>query len=258
MRARNERFRVKQDGPADAPVVLLSHSLGSDLTMWDAVTPALARRYRVLRYDSRGHGGSVVDARPTSMAELAGDALAILDALDVERAHFVGLSMGGMVGQWLAVHAPERLRRVVLCNTAAALGPPEMWNARIRAVRAGMAGLTAGVMERWFTPQFRRASPQTVARIAAVFEATPPEGYAACCAALRDADQRWSVRDAKGEITVLVGARDPSTPPALGRALADAIPGARLASVDAAHLTCVERPDDFAAVVLAALDAPSS
>lgn len=253
----HERFRVRQDGPADAPVILMAHALGADLTMWDAVTPALARRYRVVRYDSRGHGGSVAEARPTSMAELAGDALAILDALDVERAHFVGLSMGGMVGQWLAVHAPERLRRVVLCNTAAALGPPEIWNARIRAVRAGMGGLTQSVMERWFTPQFRRASPQTVGRIASVFEATRPEGYAACCAAIRDADQRWSARDARAEVTVLVGARDPSTPPALGRALADAIPGARLASVDAAHLTCVERPGDFAAAVLATLDALS-
>ncbi len=170
----DERFRVKIDGPDGAPVILMSHSLGCDLTMWDAVVPALAKTYRVVRYDSRGHGGSVVVARPTSIAELADDALAILDDLGVERAHFVGLSMGGMVGQWLLRFAPERLDRVVLCNTASMMGPPDLWNARIRAAREGMTGLTAGVMERWFTPRFRKASPAALARIVDVFEATAP------------------------------------------------------------------------------------
>lgn len=253
----DERFRVKIDGPDGAPVILMSHSLGCDLTMWDAVVPALARTYRVVRYDSRGHGGSVVVARPTSIAELADDALAILDDLGVERAHFVGLSMGGMVGQWLLRFAPERLDRVVLCNTAAMMGPPDLWNARIRAVREGMAGLTAGVMERWFTPRFRKASPAALARIVDVFEATAPDGYASCSAAIRDMDQRWGLREAIGDVTVIVGAHDPGTTPAIGKAIADAIPGARLVTLDAAHISAVERPDDFAAAVLAALAAPT-
>jgi 3-oxoadipate enol-lactonase len=253
----DERFRVRVDGPEGAPVLLMSHSLGCDLTMWDDVVPALARRYRVVRYDARGHGGSVVVDRPTSIAELADDALAVLDGLGVARAHFVGLSMGGMVGQWLLVHAPNRLDRVVLCNTAAHMPTPDMWNQRIAAARQGMDGLVESVMTRWFTPEFRAASPGKVARVAAVLRATAPEGYASCCAAIRDMDQRWSLNAARGDVTVLVGTRDPATTPAAGAFISETIPGARLASVEAAHISCVERPEDFAAAVLSALAAPA-
>lgn len=252
----DERFRVKIDGPEGAPVILMSNSLGCDLTMWDDVIPALAQDYRVIRYDTRGHGGSVVVSRPTSIAELADDALAILDDLGVARAHFVGLSMGGMIGQWLLRFAPERLDKVVLCNTAAMMGPPDLWNARIRAARAGMAALTPSVMERWFTPRFRKSQPEAVARVAAMVDATPPEGYASCCAAIRDMDQRWGLRSIVGDVTVLVGAHDPGATPAQGKAIADAIPGARLVTLDAAHLSAVERPQEFAAAILAALAAP--
>ena len=254
----DEKFRVKIDGPDGAPVVLMSNSLGCDLTMWDDVVPALSRTYRVVRYDTRGHGGSVVVRRPTSIAELADDALAILDDLGVARAHFVGLSMGGMIGQWLLRHAPDRLDRVVLCNTSAMMGPPDLWNGRIRAARAGLSGMTAGVMERWFSPQFHKNQPEAVARVAAMFEATDPEGYASCCAAIRDMDQRWGLRSAVGDVTVLVGARDPGTTPAHGKIIADAIPGARLVSIDTAHISAIERPQEFVAIVLAALAAPSA
>ena len=253
-----ERFRVKGDGPDNAPVVLMSNSLGCDLTMWDDIVPTLAQKYRVVRYDTRGHGGSVVVNRPTSIAELAEDALAILDELGVERAHYVGLSMGGMIGQWLLRHAPDRLDRVVLCNTAPMMGPPDLWNTRIRTAREkGMAALLPATLERWFTPEFRARKPEGLARVAKMFEATDPEGYASCCAAIRDMDQRWPLRAVLGDVTVLVGARDPGTTPAMGRQIADAIPGARLVSVDAAHISVVERPEAAAAAILAALAAPS-
>src|SRR6266404_1532224 len=144
------------DGSPEKPVLVLSNSLGTHLGMWDAQVPAFAERYRVLRYDSRGHGQSAVPPGPYRIEDLGRDLLALLDALGLSRVHFCGLSKGGMVGMWLATNAPDRVERLVLCNTSAYLGPPELWKARIEAVRAsGMQAVVPQVLERWLTAEFR-------------------------------------------------------------------------------------------------------
>jgi 3-oxoadipate enol-lactonase len=225
--------------------------------MWDAVAPVLSRHFRFVRYDARGHGRSVTVDRPTSMDELARDALGVLDALGVETAHFLGLSMGGMVGQRLLATAPRRLERVALANTAGRMGPPAVWNERIRLVeRQGVEALSGAVMGRWFTPGFHASRPETVAAVAETFARTSAQGYASCCAAIRDMDQLWSLREAANETLVIVGAQDASTTPDAGRALASALPNARLATLEAAHLSCVEASEAFAQLVLAFLTAP--
>ena len=182
-------------GPADAPVVLLSNSLGTRLEMWDPQLPALSQRYRVLRYDSRGHGRSAAPAGPYTIELLADDALGLLDALGIERAHFCGLSMGGMVGQVLGARHPERLRSLTLCSTACHMTPKEIWDERIEAVReGGMAAVADGVVERWFTEAFRAEPSIVVERVRQMILETPAHGYAACCAAIRDMDLRETIR----------------------------------------------------------------
>jgi 3-oxoadipate enol-lactonase len=237
--------RHRFDGPEDAPVVVLAHSVGCDLSMWDPQVDALSARFRVLRYDHRGHGGSPVPDGPYSMADLGGDVLALLDRLELERVHVGGLSLGGMVAMWLATHAPQRVDRLVLCCTAAHFPPPELWDERARAVRAeGMGALVDGVMERWLTPGFRAREPEAVERLRATFLATAPEGYAGCCAAIRDMDLRAELPGVAAPTLVLAGAEDPATPPARGAEIADAIPGARLEVLpDAAHLANLEQRD---------------
>jgi 3-oxoadipate enol-lactonase len=250
-------IRLLLDGDASAPVLVLAHSLGADLTMWDAQVAALSRTFRVLRFDTRGHGGSTVVPSACDIATLAGDALGLLDRLGIARAHFCGLSLGGMVGIWLAAHAPKRIDRLVLANTAAQLGPRQNWDARIAAVRAGgMAAIADTVISRWFTPEFSHREPQTIAKIRATILATPPEGYAACAAAVRDMDQRADLAAIRAPTLVIAGRHDPATPPALGHAIADAIPGASYAELDAAHLSNVEAADAFNATVLGFLSAP--
>lgn len=170
-----EDFHVRVEGPDDAPVLMMSNSLATDLTMWDAQAAALKDRYRIVRYDSRGAGKSVAPNRPYSMTELARDALNILDALKIERAHWLGLSKGGMVGQWLAAHHGDRLGKVILANTAARMNAPGLWNQRIRTVRTGgMAAIVDATVARWLTPGCIAASPDLVARIRAMILATPP------------------------------------------------------------------------------------
>ncbi len=170
-------------------MLVLSNSLGTNMALWDEQMPALTARYRVLRYDTRGHGSSPVTTGPYSIAMLASDLLVLLDAFKIERAHFCGLSLGGMTGMWLGVHAAERIDRLVLANTAPRIGAADIWNARIDAVRrGGMQAIADSVLERWFTARFRARAPESVGRVGALLAATPPEGYVACCAAIRDAD----------------------------------------------------------------------
>jgi 3-oxoadipate enol-lactonase len=248
---RGEPFNIRFDGPAEAPVLMLSNSLGTNLSMWDPQIPEWSRHFRVLRYDSRGHGLSAVPDRPYSIAELGNDALAILDHFGIENAHWCGLSKGGMVGQWLATHARKRLGRVVLANTAACMGPPDLWNMRIRNVRAnGMAGIVQPTLERWFSPAFRQNDAATVAAVSEMLKLTPPLGYAACCGAIRDMDQREAIRSILNPVLVIVGTVDPATPPAAGRLIAEAIHGAKLVELEAAHLSNLEQPDAFAKTVL--------
>jgi 3-oxoadipate enol-lactonase len=239
------------EGPAEAPVLALASSVGSDLSMWEPQAAALSGRFRVLRYDHRGHGGSPVPAGPYSIADLGGDLLALLDRLELERVHLCGLSLGGMVGMWVAAHAPERVERLVVCCTAAHFPPRELWDERARVVRAeGMGALVDATMERWLTASFRAAAPEVESRLRATFEATPPEGYAGCCEAIRDMDLRPALSAIAAPTLVIAGAEDPATPPAWGEAIAGAIPDARLEVLaEAAHLANLERPEALTAAV---------
>ena len=187
VQANGVRLSYRLDGAPEAPLLMLSNSLGTALAMWDSQLAEFAKRFRVLRYDSRGHGGSEVAPGPYRIDDLGRDALALLDAVGVDRVRFCGLSMGGMVGMWLGSNAAERIERLVLCNTSAQIGTPELWNSRIEMVRGGgMEAVTPAVLERWFTSGFRARAPQAVEKVRRMLLATPPEGYAACCAAIRD------------------------------------------------------------------------
>jgi 3-oxoadipate enol-lactonase len=247
------------DGPEDAPVVLLSNSLGTALDMWDDHVPGLAARFRVLRYDLRGHGRSPVVEGSCTIDDLGRDVLALLDRLEIERASVGGVSLGGMTAMWLGIHAPERVDRLALCCISAHLPPPESWHERAAAVRAGgMEAVVDAVLERWFTPAARERGIDAVVRTRASLLATEPEGYAACCAAIADLDLRAELPGIAAPTLVVVAADDPSTPPAHGAAVAEAVPGARLVMLpDARHLVAVERPADVAGPVLDHLTAGS-
>src|SRR2546428_659528 len=170
---------------------MFSNSLGTNFSMWDPQASEFKKHFRILRYDTRGHGQSSVTPGPYSIEQLGQDLIALLDALQLDRVHFCGLSMGGMIGMWLGANAPERLSQVILCSTAAKIGTPETWNARIAAVRKdGMKQVASSVVERWFSPAFREKVPGTVASVQRMLEEANAEGYAACCAAVRDCDFR--------------------------------------------------------------------
>jgi 3-oxoadipate enol-lactonase len=240
------KLNCRVDGPPEAPAVVLSNSLGTDLSMWDAQMPALSARFHVLRYDTRGHGASAVTPGPYTIGELGRDVLMLLDAVKIRRAHFCGLSMGGMIGMWLGVHAPDRIGRIVLANTAPKIGTPEMWNQRIDTVReGGMESIADILLERWFTAGFRARAPEPVARLRAMLTATPAEGYMACCAAVRDMDQREAIAAIRHPTLVIAGTHDPVTPPAEGRAAAERIRGAKYLELDAAHLSNIEAAERF-------------
>jgi len=231
-------------GPDDAPLLVLSNSLGSTPAMWDAQLPALAERRRVVRYDHRGHGGSPVPPGPYSLADLGADALALLDRLGAERVHWCGLSLGGMVGMWMAINAPERIDRLVLCCTSAKLGPPWMWVERAAIVRAeGVEAIADAGIGRWLTPGFIAREPEAAAAVRAMLAATPAEGYAGCCAAIEHMDLMDQLGAIRAPTLVIAAAQDPATPPEHGERIAAGIPGARFALVDdAAHLATVEQP----------------
>ena len=243
------------DGPADAPVLVLSNSLGTDMGMWDDQLPSLVDRFRVLRYDQRGHGRSPAPPGPYTIAELAGDALDLLDRLGLERVSLCGVSLGGMTGMWLAVNAPERLDRLALCCTSAYLPPRENWTERAATVRArGTEAVADAQLERWFTPALAERRPDAVERTRQALLATPPEGYAGCCEAIAAHDLRAHVASIRAPTLVLAAADDPATPPEHGRLIAEAVEGARLVVLERGrHLAAVEHPGEFARAVLAHL-----
>jgi 3-oxoadipate enol-lactonase len=244
-------FNVTLDGPENKPPLMLSNSLGTNLHMWDWQIPELTKHFRVIRYDSRGHGQSGAPDGPYSIDELGRDALAIMDALELEQVHWMGLSKGGMIGQWLLTHAPERIGRAVLANTGSHMPPPDLWNQRIRtALDKGMEELTPGVIERWFTPEFLAREPETVQKIVRMLHTTPAHGYAGSCSAIRDMDQRESIRSVTNPVLVVVGSRDPATPPEMGKRIADTIRGARIVTLDAAHLSNIEQAEAFNQAVI--------
>jgi 3-oxoadipate enol-lactonase len=251
------RLNYRFDGPADAPVLVLSNSLGTNLSMWDPQIPALAARFCVLRYDTRGHGQSAVTPGPYSITQLGRDVVGLLDDTGIERAHFCGLSMGGVIGMWLGVYAAERINRLVLCNTAAKIGATETWNARIEMVRAkGMDAVAETQAQRWFTPAFIAKSPEVIAAMRQMIASTPPEGYAANCGAIRDMDQRETISRIRARTLVIGGSHDPVIPAADVRYLVDTIPGAKLAELDASHLSNVEAADEFTKTLLNFLTEP--
>jgi 3-oxoadipate enol-lactonase len=237
-------------GPEDAPVLLLSHSLGTDFTMWDAQLPQFSNSFRVLRYDTRGHGQSEVSRGPYDFDKLGRDVLGLADELGIGKFSFCGLSMGGVTGMWLGTNASYRLEKLVLCSTAAKIGNADTWNARIAAVRkGGMKAIAAGTMERWFTAGFREREPQTVERIQKMVESSSPEGFIACCEALREADFRESIAQIRTPTLVISGTHDAGTTPADGKFIASQIPGAHYVELDAAHLSNIEQQEAFTEAV---------
>jgi 3-oxoadipate enol-lactonase len=240
------RLAYRFDGPDEAPVLVLSNSLGTNLDMWAPQMAALTARFRVLRYDSRGHGASDVPAGAYSMDRLGRDVVELLDALQLDRVAFCGLSKGGMVGQWLGYRAPDRLERLVLCNTSAYMGPPGGWDDRIAAVRqSGMPAVTETVLDRWFTPAFRAQSDAAVARVREMLLATDPVGYAGCCAAIRDMDNRPMLPLIFVPTLVIAGTSDPATPPDHAREIAAGVADSSLVMLLAAHLSNVEQSSLF-------------
>lgn len=245
------RIHYRLEGRDDRPVVLLSNSLGTTLAMWDPQLPRLAESYRVLRYDSRGHGRSDAPQGPYDVARLGRDAVALLDALGIDRVAFCGLSKGGMVGQWLGVHAGERVDRLILANTSAYIGAPEVWERRIATVRSqGMAAIVPGVIERWFTPTFQEREPAAVERVATMLRTTDPEGYVACCAAVRDMDQRDAIAAIHAPTLVIAGRHDQVTPVEHAALIAGRVPGAQLVELAAAHLGNIEDAAGFTDAML--------
>ncbi|WP_421839511.1 3-oxoadipate enol-lactonase [Novosphingobium sp.] len=241
------------EGPEDGPVLLLSNSLGTSSAMWQPQLPAFAARYRVLRYDTRGHGQSAVSLGDYGLDRLGRDVVDLLDALGLDQVDFCGLSLGGMTGQWLGVFAPDRVRRLVLANTSAFMGPPTGWQDRMNRVRReGMAAIADAVIARWFTPAF--ASTPATAEVLETLLKTDPAGYAGCCAAIRDMDLRRIVSLIDRPTLVISGVQDPATPPEHAEFLHQAITGSTLVSFDASHLSNIEQPAAFAEAVLEFLD----
>jgi len=247
IRANGHRAHVRLDGPADGPVWVFANALGTDLRVWDPLAPGLAGK-RLVRYDKRGHGLSELTPGPYEMAGLADDLAAILDALALKSAVVVGLSIGGMIALALAAPRPDLVRGLVLMDTAPRIGTAPMWQERIKAVEAGGVGaLAEGTMTRWFPEAFRRDRADEVALWRTMLERTPAAGYAACCAAIRDADLEAAAAAVAVPTLCVVGEHDGSTPPDVVRGMASAIPGADFELIpDAGHLPQVVRPDDVA------------
>jgi 3-oxoadipate enol-lactonase len=253
------KLAYRIDGQEGKPALVLASSLGTTWGLWDAQLPELARDLRVVRFDHPGHGRSPIPDAPVTVESLAGGVVELLDSLELERVSFCGLSLGGMVGMALALKAPERLDRLVLCCTAAYLGPAEGWHERARVVRAqGTAAIAEAVLGRWFTEPFREEDAATVTRFREMLEAIPAEGYAACCEAIARWDARSDVSAIRAPTLVISGADDVATPVEDGTVLAESIPGAELTVLpECAHLANVEQPTLFARTLLHHLRAPA-
>jgi len=233
------------EGPRTRDAVVFINSLGSDLRIWDEVVPTIAARYRVIRYDKRGHGLSSIGPGEARMEDFVADLAGLLDALGVEKATLVGLSIGGMIAQLFHARHPDRLASLVLCGTAHRIGTAESWAARIETVRAdGIAAVADVTMERWFTAGFRSTRTAELEGCRTMLTRTPLTGYIAGCAALRDADLTEAARAITVPTTCIVGRDDGSTPVDLVRSLADLVPGSAFHVIDqAAHIPCVEQPE---------------
>ncbi|MDB5567558.1 MAG: pcaD, partial [Tardiphaga sp.] len=233
------------------PTLMLSNSLGTTMQMWEPQLAAFTKLFRVIRYDRRGHGKSGVPPGPYSMERFGRDVLAILDDLNIDKVHWCGLSMGGMVGQWLGANAPERFDRIILANTSSYYPDPTNWHNRIKAVReGGLASVADAVIGGWLTADFREREPQITANMKAMLIASPVEGYLAACEALSTLDQRALLPKIKSPTLVIAGRQDMSTPLAAGEYIRSQIPGASLTILDAAHISNVEQPHAFTDAVV--------
>ena len=244
------RIAWRSDGDVSLPPLILSNSLGTDHTMWAPQMAALSKVLRVIRYDTRGHGASSVPAGAYGLDRLGCDVVELADHLGLERFAFCGLSLGGMTGQWLAVRVPDRLVRLVIANSSPYMGPPLAWDTRIGTVlKDGMPALVSPVLERWFTEDFR-ASPTNYQAVEDVLLRTDPNGYAGCCAAIRDMDMRPFLRLIDVPTVIVGGTQDIATPPPHSQALAEGISGSRCHMLSAAHLSNVEQAERFTEILL--------
>jgi 3-oxoadipate enol-lactonase len=244
-------YTVEGRMDADAPVVVFAHSIGTTRDLWLPQLPAFAKHFKVVRYDARGHGISAIYSGEYTLDMLGHDALDLLDALDVDRVHFVGLSLGGLTAMWLAIHAPERLHRIVLANTAARIGVPNTWTERIAQVQAeGLTYIAVQAMPRWFSESFRMRDPRTVHRFRDMLASCSPYGYMGCCAVLRDTDLRASLKHITTPTLIIAGQQDPATTLEDADVLKAEINGARIVELPTAHLSNVEQPAEFTAAVL--------
>jgi 3-oxoadipate enol-lactonase len=248
----------EQSGPDGAPVVLLGSSLGTTIEMWRPALAMLERDHRIVRFDHRGHGRSPLPPGPADIADLGGDVLALLERLELERVSYAGVSLGGMVGMWLAAYAPERIERLVCVCSSAYLPPPEVWAARAASVReaASVAVVAPSVLERWFTPAYAEEHPEVMAWMDTMLRACPPEGYAACCGVIERLDLRGDLAQITAPTLVVAAAEDPSTPPEHSATIAAGVRGARLEVLShGAHLVAIERPDEVTALIEQHLEA---
>ena len=238
------RYRV--DGPADATALLMSNSLGTTLDLWDAQVEEWSRTYRVIRYDTRGHGKSSVPPGDYTIDELGRDAIAVLDAAGATTAHVCGISLGGLTAMWLGVNAPDRVNALIVANTAAKVGTAERWTERVAKLRSeGMGAMADLARTNWFTEGFRREHPDVVQRYHTMVASCPPDGYAGCCAALRDADLREDIKRIRARTLVIGGDQDPSTPLSGSEEIQRSIAGAQLVVFPCAHLSNVEKAKEF-------------
>jgi 3-oxoadipate enol-lactonase len=246
------RLHYRLEGKAGGPPVVLCHGLLASHALWTAQMPALTRDYRVLRFDNRGHGASGVTPAPYSVAQLADDALALMDALEIARAHFVGSSLGGMIGQEIAAHHPSRLASLVLVGSRSVMGPRSFWDERIRSARAqGVAPFVPTMLDRWFTPAFRASHPATVEAIAQTIVTTPLDGFVGACMAIREMDHTQLLARITTPTLVMSGDQDPGVPVEDTRRIQASIPGAEAMVVEGArHLFSIERRETFDALLL--------
>ena len=245
------RLHHELHGDASRPVIVLSNSLGTDMKMWEPQIKRLTARYRVVCYDTRGHGRSSVPSGPYTLAQLGNDIISLVDHLQIDRFSFCGLSMGGLTGMCLALDHADRIDKLVLANTAAYIGPPDNWTSRVQIVRQdGLSAIADKVLSVWLTPGFAKARPELADALHRMLVDTPAEGYAASCLAIREVDLRDRIGHIKAPTLVISGSADPATPPSDGRFLVEAIAGAEFVELDAAHLSNLEQEEKFSAAVM--------
>ena len=249
-------IHYRLDGPEDAPVVVLSNSLGANISMWEPQMAALTGHHRVLRYDNRGHGQSGVPEGPYTLERIARDARELIGELGLGSVFWCGVSLGGMVGMWLGANASYYLKRAVLANTSPLIGPRDIWNQRIAAIQADGMGAFAKVgVTRWLTPGFAAAHPEISDKLAAMIAATPPEGYIATATAIRDMNLLPILGQITIPVLVIAGSADPATPCSMGEQIHSGVAGARFAILEAAHLSNWEQTEEFNRLILKFFDA---